>query len=151
MSNPKTRRPVSTKRSMHIVLKTELLAFRQTKSFLGKERNILEKLKQLRRRCGFRLYRVVIMQNHIHLILRVYRRESLIRFLREMGGFLGKLFPGRSPLFSGRPFSRILEWGKDYRGVHCYLEKNEQEKTGDFKTMLVLRRTRDSCEWGNLS
>ena len=70
------------------------------------------------------------MTNHMHLILKLERRESLAQFLRELGGFLGRLFKFKNGLFSGRPFSRLLSWGKDYLGTHRYLSLNDFEKFG---------------------
>jgi REP element-mobilizing transposase RayT len=153
-SNPKKPRPISTKQAMHVVIKSDTIS--RQRGFLLFERRVQKKILALGKKWGIKIYRGVVMTNHIHLILKLERRDSLKHFLREIGGHLGILFktgdslapkcdslapkrdslaskrdtPLTSHLFTGRPFSRILAWGKDFLGTHRYLKLNEFEKSG---------------------
>jgi len=146
-SNPKIARPISTKRAMHIVIKTHLK--REACNFQSAESKVRAKIKSLCEKWGIKIYRGVVMSTHIHLILRCRSRNSLRHFLREVGSFLGMLFGRGAPLFSGRPFSRIIEWGKDYAATYRYLDLNFLEKLGISKrvgrTLLANLRDPSFC------
>ena len=133
----KTRRPLTTKNPIHFVFKASLAT--GAKSFRH-PRN----LRPLRllieadcRRFGVRLYRLAINFDHIHLILLIPKRQIYRRFISSLTSKISfKVGHGKKGdkagrrFFVARPFSRILEWGRDYGHVCDYLEKNILEALG---------------------
>lgn len=135
-SNPKTARPISTKDLMHVVLKSELAT--GPRSLLRFERNILALVRELALKLNVRVMDAVVMSNHLHLALRVYRRRAFQDFLRALSGLIARLVLGaersrRSDVgfFKGRPFSRIVASGKkSFQIITDYFKLNRLEKQG---------------------
>jgi REP element-mobilizing transposase RayT len=144
-SNPKTARPISAKYPMHVVLKSEKA--KGPHSFLRFERSILFLAQRLAGKMGVRILDLVVMSNHVHISLRVYRRKSFHSFLRALNGLIArkvlgverrralggaqgsKIIAGR--FFSGRPFSRIVNSGRrSFKFLKDYFELNRLEKMG---------------------
>ena len=151
-SHAKLQRPISIRRSMHVCLRATIcrghLSFLRTNhrkavSCILKNQAALHRIK---------LHKMAIASNHIHLILRPLSRKTLISFLRSISGLIaravlkserGKL-SGRLPRSSSnrspslakkrfwdkRPWSRIINWGRDFRTAIKYLEQNTLEALG---------------------
>ena len=127
----KERRPVVTKRPMHLVFKSE--------------RNVLLKnarvVRELQRRFSHlfsvRIYSFSIQSNHLHLCVQAKSRTGLHHFNRALAGSLAlAVSPAKEENTISRPFwkvpvySRIVQWGKDFRNVIRYIKQNELESLG---------------------
>lgn len=129
----KRARPISTKRPMHMVLKSSFAV--GGLSFLV-HRSALERvLSSCARRWGVRLMDHQWNSNHVHLIIRVSSRTLYRRWIRDLTASLVLLLARKTgfPLkrfFDHRPFTRVLNWGKDLRNAIDYLELNEMEVFG---------------------
>jgi REP element-mobilizing transposase RayT len=140
--NPRHARPISIKRPMHVVLKSthargELSLLRKIHA-----RAIDQLLFSLAKRFRIRVYRFANSGNHLHLIIRAHSRREFNDFVRSFSGLIArrilKTERGSPSLFQKfwdhRPFSRILEWGKDYLLACAYLRKNTLEALGFLST-----------------
>ena len=91
----------------------------------------------LAKQCHVQLYRWSQNSNHLHMLIRAGTRGGFKRFLRVLssriaqritGSRKGKTFGRR--FFDFIPFTRIIEWGRDFKEVVAYVYKNTLEATG---------------------
>jgi hypothetical protein len=136
-SNPKSARPVSIKRSMHLVLRSSLAKGKLT--FLQRERSrqVERIIHSQGRRFGVKVYRLSNAGNHLHLIVLPGSRRGFSGFLRSITGLIARATLGAErgnaksiKFWDARPFSRIVEWGKDFRNACRYLAQNTLEAWG---------------------
>lgn len=140
-SHAKGPRPISTKQTMHVVLRVseKLSKFsfvrNKTSQLLYK---VLERQSKLH---GVKLYKVAQAHNHIHLILLPRSRRAYLTFIRSVCGLIPRyLLPNskvegrgeasRVGFWAQRPWSRLISWGQDYLRVKEYLELNLLEAFG---------------------
>lgn len=132
----KTARPIATKRPMHLIFRSSRA--KGTWSFLSsRNRDRLEAhLQTTARRFGVKIYRFANVGNHFHLLVQAKRRQDLQNFLRvfaqgvvflvtnaKKGNPIGKFWDALA-------YSRIVEWGRDWKSMLGYLEKNLLESKG---------------------
>jgi REP element-mobilizing transposase RayT len=134
-SNAKTKRPVTTKRSMHLVLRA--LVAKGVLSLLRKEKKIKEIIYKQARVHGVKVYRLANGGNHLHLIILPRSREAFHAFIRSISGLIAREIlraergcPKNLRFWDKRPFTRIMEWGREYKAVLNYLEQNVLEAYG---------------------
>lgn len=132
----KTRRPLDPKRSLHLVFRS--IKARGAQSFLHRRHkgHIHWILLDTAVRFGIKVYRYENVGNHIHLHVRGRSRRALQAFLR--------VFPQRvmfqvTGARKGRPrgkffdrivYSRIVNWGGEFKVLTTYLWKNRLEALG---------------------
>lgn len=130
----KTARPVATKRPMLLTLKSSRA--RGEWSLHRFERAIEQNVNDLGKRFRVRIYRQVNVGNHLHLAVRASSRREFQNFLRVLTQAIAFLVTGAR---KGNPIgrfwdalvcSRIVEWGRDWKSVKRYMEKNRIEAAG---------------------
>jgi len=130
----KTARPIATKRTMLLTLKSSRA--RGEWSLHRFEKAIEERVNALAKRFRVRVYRSVNVGNHLHLALRASSRREFQNFLRVLTQAIAFLVTGAR---KGNPIgkfwdalacSRIVEWGRDWVNVKRYMEKNRIEAAG---------------------
>ena len=133
--NPREARPISLKRPIHLVMRSGLA--RGERSLLRRERQIRSLIQRTGRAQGVRIYRVANAGNHLHLIVLPRSRPAFHAFVRAITGLIARLMLGAEKgnasqikFWDARPFTRILEWGKDYRQSCRYLIQNTLEALG---------------------
>lgn len=145
----KTRRPFDPKQALHVVLRSSQA--RGKFSMLSPRhcnhiRNLMDRLKM---RWGVSVYRYANVGNHIHLLIRAKSRSDWQGFIRELSGGIAMMVTGakkgngleRSKT-AGLPesakrgfwdhlvFTRIVGFGKDFKGVAEYVLTNLWEAAG---------------------
>jgi hypothetical protein len=71
--------------------------------------------------------------NHLHLLLQAPSRDCLSAFLRAISGRIAQLvlnggsLPKGVEFWDARPFSRLVNWGRDLLAVARYLRMNSTE------------------------
>lgn len=146
--NPRDARPIAIKRSMHLVLKSSKAT--GSRSFLApkRARDILLLIHKTARANGIRLHRYANGGNHLHLIIQTPSRKAFHKFLRSITGLIARMTTGRErgaalsgsgghdqavervPFWDARPFTRILEWGRDFNSTKSYVIQNTLEALG---------------------
>jgi REP element-mobilizing transposase RayT len=135
--NPRERRPISVKRPVHLVLRSSLAV--GEKSFLkGKRRSRIKSLiDRAANVSGVKVYRLANAGNHLHLIVLPRSRAAFNAFIRAITGLIARLTLGAErgkskgvKFWDARPFTRILEWGRDYATACRYLMRNTLEALG---------------------
>jgi REP element-mobilizing transposase RayT len=120
----KTKRPLSTKKAVHGVLRANL---EYPKSLLENRNQINAILQKFSKLFNIRIYRQGLARDHLHLILKFERREDYSNFVRAVTGVLSKLFKFK---WLYRPFTRVVEWGSDFKKACAYVGQNELEGLG---------------------
>ena len=137
MSNPKTKRPLSTKHAIHLVLKSSLArgdwSFRSIKN----KRSVDESVRRHAHKYGVRVYEFANVGTHLHLLIRVKNRFTYQPFIRALTGHLSQIVTGarkgirlKKKFWDFRPFSRVVEWKRAYSVVKDYLILNQLEALG---------------------
>ena len=117
-----TRRILSTKKPIHLVLKA-------SRPVLFQNRKVIHKiLKRQSKLAGVTLYKVSIQRDHIHHAIRITNRQAYCKFIRAVTGLLSRKF-GRK-LWKFRPYTRIAEWKRAFNNLLKYIEQNELEVFG---------------------
>jgi REP element-mobilizing transposase RayT len=138
-SHAKGPRPISTKQTMHVVLRVseKVTKFSFVRSKTSQHlHNVLERQSKLH---GVKLYKVAQAHNHIHLILLPRTRRAYLSFIRSVCGLIPrylhqdantKMENPNNGFWAQRPWSRLISWGQDYIRVKKYLELNLLEAFG---------------------
>jgi REP element-mobilizing transposase RayT len=126
----KSRRPLSAKHPVHIVLKaTGRRVFRPDDV----------KLKWLiRSECAkfrIQLYDSAPNWTHIHLLVRIPTRAAYVSWIRSLTSRIVRhlskaLAYDMSRIFDLRPYSKIVSWGRQFKGTLRYHIKNKIAASG---------------------
>ncbi len=125
----KTKRPLSTKHPLHLVLKS-------THKGLFNPGNLsLEKLIRFQsNKFGIQIYDLALNWSHIHCLLRIKDRKDYKKFIRSLTAILAiqirKSKPHLEKIFDLRPYTRILSWGRDFKRGLDYQILNQMESLG---------------------
>jgi hypothetical protein len=133
--NPKEKRPISVKRSMHLVMRS--LIAKGPLTLLKRELEIREIIENQAKVFGVKVYRQANGGNHLHLVVLPRSRQAFNGFIRAISGLIARLILGAQrgnaksiQFWERRPFTRIVEWGRDYKKVCNYLLQNTLEALG---------------------
>ena len=133
--NPRSPRPLSLKRPLHLVLRSSIA--RGDLSLLRRAREIEDLVHRTARASDVKVYRFANSGNHLHLIVRPRTRRAFHAFIRAITGLIARLVlcaeRGRAHgtrFWDARPFTRIIEWGREFRQVGDYLLQNILEARG---------------------
>ena len=76
--------------------------------------------------------------NHLHLLMRFRSPKAQQHFLRAVTGLIARLVLGAKKslrklkegesFWAGRPFTRLITWGRELAGLKRYLVINSQEQ-----------------------
>lgn len=134
-SHPKIKRPVSRTRAMHLVVRSSHA--KGDRSLLRKARRVVAIVMRQGKLSGVKLYRFANAGNHLHLIVRPESRESYNKFIRATLGLIAREILGAQKscgrglkFWDARPFTRVLEWGRDYSLCAKYVLLNTLEAIG---------------------
>lgn len=132
----KTARPIATKRAMHIVLRSSKA--RGTLSLLHPaNRKIVDRaILAAGERFAVRVYDRANVGNHIHFVIKACSHQAYRAFIRYLSGRIAFEVTGaKKGRAAGRfwdsiPYSRVLEWGRDFVNARIYITKNLLEGEG---------------------
>jgi len=136
--NPSMQRPIRAKKALHLVMRSCQakggLSFKNKKF----EAKIWDIIKKHAFRNGITIYSYANAGNHLHLLIRVRRRDAYHRFIRSVTGLIARVVGGsekgrklKKKFWDARPFTRIVSFSKyDFPYVKAYLLKNTLETIG---------------------
>jgi REP element-mobilizing transposase RayT len=134
-SHAKTARPFKKNNPIHIVLRSTKA--RGKNSFLSHTKWIDSQIRNISKACGVKIERYENVGNHLHILLRSTRRESLRAFLRGITSTIARKLTGAKKglqkdlkFWDALPFSRLIKGNQAYRIVQDYLNKNRIEAIG---------------------
>ncbi len=120
----KSRRPISTKRPIHLVIRAQV---GQSTAFTRQRDWVVSLTKKYAAKFNIQIYQSGLEYNHLHLVIKTDRRESLHSFLRATTGVLAKQLKIK---WIYRPYTRVLAWGRDFKNTLKYVIQNELEGLG---------------------
>lgn len=146
--NPREARPISVKRPIHVVMRSSHA--KGARSFLAtsRARKIERLVFRLGTHTGVRVYRYANSGNHLHLLVVTRSRKAFRAYLRAISGIIARIAlgvergraRGKSPaddksteiakFWDARPFTRIVEWGREFQTVCGYIARNTLEALG---------------------
>jgi len=130
----KKQRPLSIKAPIHLIIKAD------QKGIFSPSNQSLDKLiRKTARQFDMHLYDLAINWSHIHFLIRIKSRQDYVAFIRALTSLITqgvkRSRPQLTKIFILRPFTRILKWGRDLKGVFNYFKLNQMESFG-----LILRQ-----------
>ena len=125
----KLRRPLDTKKPMHLVLR---LKEQLPSLFSPKDPQLRKGFHQLAEKYNIKTYLLVFNHTHVHAEILIPDRKSYVRFIRELTSRFVRYFTRSTgirftKIFENRPFTRIISWGRGVEIMNCYMRKNERE------------------------
>ncbi len=146
----RSARPLSSKDFTHIVLKSDIAKKTDVNDLrMSKKRHqITEIITQNIQNFGVRIHKLAIASNHIHLLISFKSRRKYFDCIRRITGLIARLMlkkerglacknqtdqarrQNKLGFWSQRPFTRVVKWGKDYKIIFNYIEKNILEALG---------------------
>lgn len=127
-------RALSFKHPIHLVLRSTKAKGRWAFMDYRNKPKIEHWVRRFSKKHGLKIYRLAVNWDHIHLVGRFHNRQLYRRFIRALTGAIPrsvmKFIHPEETFWDFRPFSRIVNWGKDFVGVCEYLLQNELEAHG---------------------
>ncbi len=132
-------RPISSKHYLHVVLKSDVAILTKNEDLRLTKRRAAVKviLENKADSFGVKLHKIAIASNHIHLLISFKSRKKYFNWMRRTTGLIARLMlnaekgkPSQKSFWTYRPFTRVVFWGKDYRGVYNYVQRNILEAIG---------------------
>jgi REP element-mobilizing transposase RayT len=121
-------RPLNSKRPLHLVLRSQ--AVLKHGSFHKHNRLLKSLLALYTKKYKVHVYDVAVCTNHIHLVVRFAVRGEFQNFLRVFCGQVAQRISNAKGFWLHRPFTRVLEWGRDLQKALAYVTQNELETHG---------------------
>jgi REP element-mobilizing transposase RayT len=121
---------------LHVVLRSSRARDRWALRTHTNEKRVRWALRRFAARYSIRIYEFANADSHLHILLRTKTRLELQNFLRAFAGVTARLVTGARKGFRiGRfwddlSYSRVVAWGRDFRGVQAYVIDNRLEALG---------------------
>jgi REP element-mobilizing transposase RayT len=130
-------RPISIKRPMHMVMRSSLATGERSFLRAKRARQIEALVHRLGKECGVKVYRFANSGNHLHLIVLPSSREAFKSYIRAITGVIARLTLGaergsaqNKRFWDAKPYTKIIEWGREYKATCAYLLQNTLEALG---------------------
>ena len=119
----KSRRPLDPKKPLHLVLRAKS----HQPVFLHQDPIINKIIEKWATRFTIKIYESSVNANHLHLVIGFKHRQLYQYFISAISGRIAQLFKIE---WEFRPFTRIIEWGSDFKNTCIYVIKNQKEAWG---------------------
>jgi hypothetical protein len=145
----KTRRPFDSKQALHVVLRSSKAKGELSMLHPRHCKHIYGLLERLKKRWNVSVYRYANVGNHLHLLIRARSRAEWQGFIRELSGGIAMIVTGAKKgnalkraqtrdipesaqrgFWDHLVFTRIVAFGRDFKGVAQYVSKNLWEGLG---------------------
>lgn len=135
--NPREARPISTRKPIHLVMRSSLA--RGERSFLKEKRarRIESLVRRLAKSKGVKVYRFANSGNHLHFLLLPSSRAAFNAYVRAVSGLIARIALGTErgsgqglKFWDARPYTRVVEWGREFKAVCRYVLQNTLEALG---------------------
>ena len=90
----KTKRPLSSKKALHVVMRSQIAHGSYSLLHQENEVNIRKILEAQSTQWGIRVYEFAVNSNHCHIVLRGKTRESIQNFFRAFAGLVARSVTG---------------------------------------------------------
>jgi REP element-mobilizing transposase RayT len=144
----RSKRPLNLKQSHHITMKSHHAI--GPRSLFRHKKMILHLIKKNSAQFHIKVYEYAIQGHHVHLLVKAQSREGLQNFFRVIAGHTAQQILKQYPLpcaggatqkrkkeegckknqrrfWSYLLYSRIVSWGREFKRVMSYIQKNTLE------------------------
>jgi REP element-mobilizing transposase RayT len=132
--NARGKRPMGKRSALHLVLRSDLAKGNLSLLHPDRAKLIQDLIYRFANKFAVKVYRYANSGNHLHLLVRPHNRYAYRNFIKTITGLIARLTlkveRGRAKglkFWSVKPFSRIVEFGKDYKGLCSYILQNTLE------------------------
>ncbi len=115
-------RPLARRRPIHLTLKAK-------RQIYAERRWIEGEVTRLAKRFHLKTYGIAVAGNHIHFAIEIPGRREYSAFIRALTAQIAKKL-GKG-LWSLTPFTRVANWGRDFKRLLDYIRKNREEASGE--------------------
>lgn len=140
--NAKVARPLSTKEAIHLVLKSGQAIGAKSMLHTYNVNRIDKIVRTHAKLCRIRVYHLVNVGNHLHMVIKLDDLTEYSRFIRVITGLIARhvlrtqrgpataqddssaLIMKKNQFWVARPFTRWIAWGRDYDHIKGYMKKN---------------------------
>jgi REP element-mobilizing transposase RayT len=152
-TNAKSKRPISSKLPIHLVLRTDGRKFsmRKPKAFILIDKIVYRTAEKY----GVKIYEFANVGNHLHALIKLRHIRDWAGFIRELSGRISQEMqnlkgPQKGEKFwSFRPFTRVVaSWRKAYRDCRDYVILNRLEGGGHINRRETKRLSELSALFG---
>jgi REP element-mobilizing transposase RayT len=127
-SHPKRKRHFRPTLPLHVVVRSSQAQGKKSLFVHGKA--VARILDEQSSRHSVRIYGAANAGNHLHLLIQAPSQEHLSNFLRALTGRVAQAVRAKKGFWDARPFSRIVNWGRDFKNVARYIAINSTERIG---------------------
>lgn len=85
---------------------------------------VLRSIRETQDRFHIRLRALAVMENHIHLIVRVSDRTQFANALRMLAGTIARRIAKKGSFWLARAWSRVVKPGRDLETATTYVVRN---------------------------
>ncbi len=137
-SNPKGKRTFSSKKPIHLILKSKHASHDWSFFYKSNKAAIDNCIRKQAKLNGVRIYGLQIMWNHIHLNLLFPSRLAYNRFIRSISGLISRIVMGCergrqaiiNKFWEARPYTVIVSCGRQWSNLKNYFKLNQLEAFG---------------------
>jgi REP element-mobilizing transposase RayT len=129
--NAREKRPMSKGSALHIVLRSDIAKGSLSLLHPKRAKTVEKIVYKFSKKFAVNVYRYANSGNHLHLLIRPYNRYAYRNYIKTITGLIARITlqaeRGRAKglkLWSVKPFSRIVQFGRDYKGVCNYIAQN---------------------------
>jgi REP element-mobilizing transposase RayT len=130
-------RPIAIKRPMHLVMRSTLATGERSFLRAKRARKIETLVYKLGKECGVKVYRFANSGNHLHLIVLPSSRAAFKAYIKAVSGIIARITLSAERgsaqgirFWDSKPYTRILEWGRDFKTACQYVLQNTLEAIG---------------------
>lgn len=127
----KNYRPISSQKPVHLVLRSDVVL--EFGGFKKHEYLVGDLIYKFSEKYSLKIFRLAVCSNHLHMVLRYEDKLAFQNFLRALTGRMAlaiRTEKAEKPFWLHRPFTRVLEWGRDFERTLNYVEQNILEADG---------------------
>jgi REP element-mobilizing transposase RayT len=136
--NPKSVRPMDSKKALHLVLKSSQAVGERSFGSDKLKTKIWDIICDHAEQKDITIYNYANGGNHLHLLLRAKNRDDYNAFIRSITGLIARLVgnsekgkPLKKKFWDARPFSRVVSFAKkEFNNIKAYLLRNILEAIG---------------------
>lgn len=129
--NPKIKRPLESKLPILLTLRAVQSGMRLPKSF----GLVSAAVDRCSKKYGVKVYEFANVGNHLHLVIKIPRRQSWAGFIRELTGEIAaamkQILNIQKKFWMFRPHTRVIQgWKKAFQIARQYVQLNTLEAEG---------------------
>ena len=129
LNKRKSKRPLSVKKPIHLVLKSS-----HRDLFSPRNKRLHSLILSQSKKFNIKVYAFALNHSHIHLLIKLQQTEDYMKFVRSFTSILAQkirlLRPELTEIFSLRPYTRIISWGRQFKATLKYIVINQLESLG---------------------